>query len=150
MTNLQARELTIFVEKGIESKSRYLRYDFNALADFEQINGMGLGQLLSMKAVFGTVRAMLWAGCKADDSTLTLQGAGELIGDYIRAGGTIDDVLGKCFSAASDQGAIGSPDKEKEKGNGEDNESGNVSQPTRTKLKEASKRGESGSKKPNP
>jgi hypothetical protein len=149
MTNLQARELNIFVEKGIESKPRYLRYDFNALADFEQINGMGLGQLLSMKAVFGTVRAMLWAGCKADDATLTLQGAGELIGEYIRAGGTIDDVLGKCFSAASDQGAIGSPDK-KEEEEGEDSDSGNVSPPTPTKLKEASKRGTSGSKKPNP
>jgi len=147
MTNLQARELNIFVEKGIESKPRYLRYDFNALADFEQINGMGLGQLLSMKAVFGTVRAMLWAGCKADDAGLTIQGAGELIGDYIRAGGTIDDILGKCFDAAIDQGAIGSPNKEKE---GEDSKSGNVSPPTPKALKEVSKRGESGSKKPNP
>ena len=91
MSSLQARELNIFVEKGIESKPRYLRYDFNALADFEQINGMGLGQLLSMKAVFGTVRAMLWAGCKGDDPSLTIQGAGQLIGDYIRAGGAIDE-----------------------------------------------------------
>ena len=147
MSTLQSRELNIFVEKGIETKPRYLRYDFNALADFEQINGMGLGQLLSMKAVFGTVRAMLWAGCKADDSALTIQGAGELIGNYIRAGGTIDEVLGKCFDAAIDQGAIGSPKQEEE---GEDNESGNVSPPTPKELKEVSKRGVSGSKKLNP
>jgi hypothetical protein len=148
MSSLKARELNIFVEKGIESKPRYLRYDFNALADFEQINGMGLGQLLSMKAVFGTVRAMLWAGCKADDASLTIQGAGNLIGDYIRAGGTIDDVLGKCFDAAINQGAIGSP--KPEEGEGEDNESGNASPPIPKALKEVSKRGGSGSKKPNP
>ena len=147
MSNLQARELNIFVEKGIESKPRYLRYDFNALADFEQINGMGLGQLLSMKAVFGTVRAMLWAGCKGDDPSLTIQGAGQLIGDYIRAGGAIDEVLGKCFDAAIDQGAIGSPNTE---GEGEDNQSGNASPPTPKALKEVSKRVGSGSKKPNP
>ena len=146
MSSLKARELTVFVEKGIEKKPRYLRYDFNALADFEQINGMGLGQMLTMKAVFGTTRAMLWAGCKADDTGLTINQAGDLIGDFIRAGGTIDDILGKCFDAAVDQGAIGSP---KPEGQGEDNESGNASLPTPKGLKEASKRGGSGSKKPN-
>ena len=148
MSSLKARELNIFVEKGIESKPRYLRYDFNALADFEQINGMGLGQLLTMKAVFGTARAMLWAGCKGDDSTLTLQRAGDLVGQYVIAGGSIDEVLGKCFEAASAQGAIGSPAPEE--GEGEDDESGNASPPTQKKLKEVSKRGGSGSKKPNP
>jgi hypothetical protein len=148
MSSLQARELNIFVEKGIEAKPRYLRYDFNALADFEQINGMGLGQLLTMKAIFGTARAMLWAGCKSDDSTLTLQKAGDLVGQFIRAGGTVDDVLGKCFEAAIDQGAIGSPKSEEEEG--EDNDSGNASLQIPKKLKEASKRGENGSKKPNP
>ena len=147
MSSLKARELTIFVEKGIETKPRYLRYDFNALADFEQINGMGLGQLLTMKAVFGTARAMLWAGCKGDDPSLTINGAGDLVGEFIRAGGTVDEVLGKCFDAAAAQGANGSPQPEEE---GEDSESGNASQPTPKGLKEASKRGGSGSKKPNP
>ena len=148
MSSLKARELNIFVEKGIESKPRYLRYDFNALADFEQINGMGLGQLLTMKAVFGTARAMLWAGCKGDDRTLTLERAGDLVGQYVQAGGSIDEVLGKCFDAASSQGAIGSPAPEEEEG--EDDESGNASYQRQTKLKEVSKRGGSGSKKPNP
>ena len=69
-----------------------------------------------MKAIFGTARAMLWAGCKSDDSTLTLQKAGDLVGQFIRAGGTVDDVLGKCFEAAIDQGAIGSPKSEEEEG----------------------------------
>jgi hypothetical protein len=147
MSSLKARELTVFVEKDIEKKPRYLRYDFNALADFEQINGMGLGQMLTMKAVFGTTRAMLWAGCKADDATLTINQAGDLIGEFIRAGGTIDDILGKCFDAAVSQGAIGSS---KSEGEGESNELGNASQPIQKKLKEASKRGENGSKKPNP
>ena len=147
MSNLRSRELTIFVEKGVERNPRYLRYDFNALADFEQINGMGLGQLLNMKAVFGTARAMLWAGCKADDPTLTIQGAGDLVGEFIRNGGTVDIVLGKCFEAAIDQGAIGSPD---DKETGEADDSGNASPIIQKTLKEGSKRGASGSKKPNP
>ena len=108
---------------------------------------MGLGQLLTMKAVFGTARAMLWAGCKGDDPSLTINGAGDLVGEFIQAGGTVDEVLGKCFDAAASQGAIGSPQPEEE---GEDSESGNASQPTPKGLKEASKRGGSGSKKPNP
>ena len=101
-----------------------------------------------MKAVFGTARAMLWAGCKGDDPSLTLIKAGDLVGSYVRAGGTVDTVLGKCFEAASAQGAIGSPAPEE--GDGEDDESGNVSPPTPTASAEASKRGASGSKKPNP
>ena len=150
MSNLKARELNIFVEKDIETKPRYLRFDFNALADFEQINGMGLGQLLTMKAVFGTARAMLWAGCKSDDPRITLQKSGDLIGEYIQAGGTVDEVLGKCFEAAIDQGAIGSGaaiNSDEDEG---DSDSGNESKGQRKVLKEASKRGGSGSKKLNP
>jgi len=49
--------------------------------------------------------------------------------------------------AAIDQGAIGSPNTE---GKGEDNQSGNASPPIPKALKEVSKRGGSGSKKPNP
>ena len=64
MSNLKSIPFTLFVDEGIEKEPRHLRFDFNALADFEQTNGMGLGQLLSMKAVFGTARAMLWVGCK--------------------------------------------------------------------------------------
>tara|TARA_R110002020_G_scaffold2230_4_gene10428 strand:- start:3830 stop:4282 length:453 start_codon:yes stop_codon:yes gene_type:complete len=150
MPSLKARELNIFVEKGVEDKPRYLRYDFNALADFEQINGMGLGQLLTMKAVFGTARAMLWAGCKGDDPSLTIPRAGDLVGEFIRAGGTVDEVLGKCFEAAIDQGAIGSGaavDPNEDEG---DSDSGNGSSGPRKALKEVSKRGSNGSKKQNP
>ena len=143
MSNLKAIKFTEFVEKGIETNPRRLRFDFNALADFEQINGMGLGQLLSMKAVFGTTRAMLWAGCKWDDPTLTLEKAGDLMGEYIRSGGGIDTVLGKCFEAAISQGAIGTTPKDES-----DDDLGNVSPSTQKASKEDSKPGPSGSKKP--
>ena len=144
MSSLKAIKFTEFVEKGVETNPRRLRFDFNALADFEQINGMGLGQLLSMKAVFGTTRAMLWAGCKWDDPTLTLEKAGDLMGEYIRSGGGIDTILGKCFEAAIEQGAIGTTPKKDES----DDDSGNESPSTQKALKEVSKPGPSGSKKP--
>lgn len=144
MSSLKSIKFSEFVDKGIESTPRRLRFDFNALADFEQINGMGLGQLLSMKAVFGTARAMLWAGCKWDDGTLTLEKTGDLLGEYLRAGGSVDIVLSKCFEAAIEQGAIGTAVQDE----GDDDDQGNVSPSDQKALKEASKPGPSGSKKP--
>ena len=147
MSNLKSKPFTLFSDAGIEKEPRRLRFDFNALADFEQTNGMGLGQLLSMKAVFGTARAMLWVGCKWDDSSLTLQKAGELVGEYITNGGSVDQVLGVCFEAAMDQGALGTPVAQEEEDEGA-SDSGNDTKPKA--LEPASKRGGSGSKTPNP
>lgn len=145
MSSLKAKPFTLFSDAGVEKEPRRLRFDFNALADFEQTNGMGLGQLLTMKAVFGTARAMLWVGCKWDDSTLTLQKTGELVGEYIRGGGTVDAVLGVCFEAAMDQGALGTPTNKED---GDDDDLGNA--PIPKVLEAASKPGGSGSKKPKP
>ena len=146
MSTLKTKPFTLFSDAGVEKEPRRLRFDFNALADFEQTNGMGLGLLLTMKAVFGTARAMLWVGCKWDDPRLTLQKAGELVGEYIGKGGSVDQVLGVCFEAATDQGALGTPVVKEEEG--DDDDSGNG--PAPKVLEVASKRGGNSSKKPNP
>lgn len=88
---------------------RSLRFDLNALADFEQECGMGFAQLMQTKAAFATVRAMVWAGLKWQDRGLTVERAGELIGEYVRDGGSIDTILTMCIETAMEQGALGRP-----------------------------------------
>jgi hypothetical protein len=92
-----------------EPRKRSLRFDLNALADFEQAVGMGFAQLMEMKAAFATVRAMVWAGLKHQDRALTIERAGTLIGEYVREGGNINDVLTACIEAAVEHGALGRP-----------------------------------------
>lgn len=89
---------------------RSLKYDVNALADFEMKTGMGFGQLFETKAVFATTRAMIWAGLKHEDRGLTLEHVGDLIFTWMklnRATNTIDIVLQAGFRAAQEQGALG-------------------------------------------
>jgi len=92
---------------GTVVKKRTLRFDINALADFEQETGMGFGQLMATRAVFATARALLWAGLKHEDRTLTVEKVGTLLGKYVQAGGRIDQALTVAFEAANEQGAFG-------------------------------------------
>lgn len=94
-----------------KNRSRYLRFDINALADFEQLTGMGFGQLMSMKAMFATCRALLFAGLKHEDRTLTVERVGDLIFDFINdeknPNASIDYLVEKALEAAVAQGALG-------------------------------------------
>lgn len=91
-------------------RKRSLRYDLNALADFEQETGMGFAQLMNTRAIFATARALLWAGLKHEDRGLTVEAVGTLLSEYVQRGGTIDEVLQAAFSAATEQGAFGKPE----------------------------------------
>jgi hypothetical protein len=116
---IQKTPFTLFepfetTRKGVIRK-RALRYDLNALADFEQEVGMGFAQLMQMKALFATARALLWAGLKHEDRTLTIESVGNLMSIYIREhNGDINTVLSACFGAAMDQGALGRPDQDED------------------------------------
>lgn len=94
---------------------RRLKFDVNALADFEQETGMGFAQLLKQRAVFASARAMLWAGLKHEDRALQIEDVGRLLTDYLRdesvPQGThaIDVILGVAIEAAVQQGALGRP-----------------------------------------
>lgn len=99
---------------GAVIRKRSLRFDINALADFEQETGMGFGQLMSTRAVFATARALLWAGLKHEDRTLTVEKVGTLLGKYVMRGGAIDIALSAAFLAAKEQGAFGDNTKDDE------------------------------------
>lgn len=98
-----------FEMKNGVPRQRSLRFDINALADFEQETGMGFGQLMQMKAVFATSRALLWAGLKHEDRTLSVEYVGHMIGQLIKTGTGIDEVMEAAFTAADEQGAFGDP-----------------------------------------
>jgi hypothetical protein len=82
MSNKNRGEITVRLDRV-----RTLRFDFNALAEFEDAMGVsmiyafqsfgdqGNGPDVSMKAV----RAMLWAGLLHEEPKLTLRRAGELL-----------------------------------------------------------------------
>jgi len=92
---------------------RNLKFDVNALADFEQETGMGFATLMKQRAVFASARAMLWAGLKHEDRSLQVSDVGDLLSDYLRdedvpkATHTIDTILMVAVAAAVEQGALG-------------------------------------------
>jgi hypothetical protein len=117
-------------EKTGAIKRRSLRFDLNALADFEQEVGMGIAQLMQTKAIFATTRALLWAGLKHQDRGLTVDRMGDLIGTYIKQGGDLTQALQAAFQAAVEQGALGSPDQEDKQDKPEAPAPGNAPAPT--------------------
>lgn len=105
-------------------RRRYLRFDINALADFEQETGMGFAQLMQQKATFAAARALVWAGLKHEDRMLTIESVGILLGQYIKdpeatESRSINDVLLVVLDAGVEQGAFGNV-KKKDDGNVED------------------------------
>lgn len=99
-----------------EGRIRNLKFDVNALADFEQETGMGFAQLMKQRAVFASARAMLWAGLKHEDRALTIEDVGNLLSDYLRdeevpkGEHSIDAILMVTIEAAVEHGALGRRD----------------------------------------
>lgn len=121
---VQNLPFTLFQNKGVETRVRSLRYDMNAMADFEEKTGMGLAQLMSTSAVFATTRALLWAGLKHQDRALTIDYVGQLMQDYVQdKGGNIQELLSACMDACVTQKAIPGLSK---RGDGEGDEDPNV------------------------
>jgi len=77
----------------VKDKARRLRYDFNALADIEELAGIGAEELFSQKrAGFHLIRLLVWGGLKHEDKGLTVQRAGMIVKDMIEEGYTMEDV----------------------------------------------------------
>lgn len=113
---------TLFQARGVESRVRSLRYDLNAMSDFEQLTGMGVGQMLQTRAVFGATRGLLWAGLRHGDRSLTLDRMGTLMQEFIEAGGDIGELLEACLNAAMDQRAIPDTREKRPEGGNDPNE----------------------------
>lgn len=86
-------------------RQRSLKYDVNALADFEQETGMGLMQLMSSRAMFAVTRAMIWAGFRHEDRSVSIDYIGEMMQHYMEEGGNVAVLLKECLDVANMQGA---------------------------------------------
>ena len=102
----QAIPFTLFQARGVETRNRSLRFDLNAMADFEQVTGMGLAQLMTTNAVFAATRALLWAGLRHGDRALTVDMTGLLMQKYVEADGDVKELLDACLQACIIQKAI--------------------------------------------
>jgi hypothetical protein len=60
-------------------KERTLHYDLNALVDLEDMLGIPIPELASVKLSIRNIRSFLYAGLKHEDDTLTEQKIGELV-----------------------------------------------------------------------
>lgn len=107
---IQEVPFTLF--EKYEGFPRALKFDINALADFEQETGMGFGQLMQQKALFAVVRGLLWAGFQHQDRRITQRRVAELIQEYISDDQVeetrdISDLLVVAVEAAQQHGAFG-------------------------------------------
>ena len=82
-------------------RERHLRFDFNALADLEQVLGVTLAQLPQDAGALGLrhVRAFVWAGLRHEDPQLTVAGAGDLLQMLVEGGGDLAALAEKLTAA---------------------------------------------------
>ena len=75
-------------------RARKLRFDVNALCDLEATLGQSVGAAFTDgKAGISTLRALLWAGLKWEEPSLTEKKVGEFLQTYLENGGTVDQLL---------------------------------------------------------
>jgi hypothetical protein len=100
------------IGKSIElDKMRTLRFDFNAMADFEDVYGKSLMEILATGAIsFSAIRALLWAGLKHEDRQLAAAGparAGEIAQDWMeKSGGDAADLTKMVTDALIESGFV--------------------------------------------
>lgn len=84
-----ARAISITLDKP-----RNLRFDVNAISDFEDKTGKSVTSLGDETSGLSIMRSLLWAGLKHEDRGLTLERVGNIMGVYFDNGGTIEDLSG--------------------------------------------------------
>lgn len=90
----------------IAGKAYCLRYSVNALCEVEARAGGSLDGL--MEKQFSATRLLLWGALMEHQPDITLRGAGEIISEHIRGGGTLEDIVNMCADALSQAGFFGS------------------------------------------
>lgn len=95
---------TVIVELG--GKQRKLRYDFNAMSDFEQVTGQSLFNAMQNMGI-ATIRALYWAGLKHQDKGLTLDRTGKMISKAMTEDGlSLEDLMNPAVAALVQSGIL--------------------------------------------
>ena len=95
------------MEKIIEIAGRSLRmrYTINSLCVVEDRAGMPLDRLLDRQ--FSATRLLLWGGLTACQPELSVQAVGDLIGESLARGGTLEDIVDLCAEGLREAGFFG-------------------------------------------
>jgi len=95
-----------YIEIG--GKRYRLKYSVNAMCAVEEISGGSLDKLMDMQ--FSACRLLLWGALIAYQPEITLTVAGELIGKFLKEGGTLEDIVNICAEALSEAGFFSQAD----------------------------------------
>lgn len=83
-----------------------LRYTVNAMCAIEDMAGGALDQV--MERQFTAARLLLWGGMLEKQPGITLAQAGEMIGDHLSGGGTLEQIVEHCAEGMRRAGFFGS------------------------------------------
>ena len=101
------------VELG--GKERLLRFDFNAMTDFEDVMGFSLFTAVQGGQIgFKTMRAFYWAGLRWKEKGLTLPKTGSLLQEAIDDGEDFMSLMEPINEALEASGVIPTDDEEEE------------------------------------
>ena len=103
-------------------KYRNLRYDFNNVRAIEEVMGVTWGAIpyILPKSSIKLTVAMLWAGLKWEDESLTMDGAGDLATIWCeKSGGKYGDLNDVLIKALIDAGWLTPPEESEGAGQGE-------------------------------
>lgn len=103
-------------------KYRNLRYDFNAGMDIENVMGVlwGAIPIIAAKGSMKLTVAMLWAGLKWEDESLTMKDAADLATLWCeKSGGKFGDLNDVLITAIIKSGLLSAPDDSEGAGQGE-------------------------------
>lgn len=92
------------MEKRVEIAGRAYKlcYSVNALCEVEKMAGSSLDGL--MERQFTATRLLLWGGLMEKQPEITLRGAGEIIGEHLRGGGRLEEIVEICAEGLDEAG----------------------------------------------
>lgn len=101
------------MEKRVENGGRLveiagrrmeLRYTLNSLCEIEDRAGMPIDWLMNRQ--FSATRLLLWAGLRHGQPELSVRDAGDLIGESLRRGGSLEEIIDLCAAGLRDAGLL--------------------------------------------
>ncbi|WP_020007409.1 hypothetical protein [Salinicoccus albus] len=95
------------VRVELDGQERLLKFDFNAMSDFEEVIGLGIGAAFQEGQMgFRSIRALYWAGLKWKEKGLTLSRTGQLLSAEMEQGTDLQDLMPPIEEALQNGGII--------------------------------------------
>lgn len=94
---------------SINGRKYSLCYTINSLCAIEERANMPIDRLMALQ--FTATRLLLWAGLAEDQPELTLRDVGTLIGEHLRGGGFLEDIIDLCAEGLREAHLL-APDEE--------------------------------------